>query len=138
MSITCEVIVKQLGDVNAKIYRPSFPVAGIKATPVKYGIRQLVRLQGDTTPDVFKISYKESGAAVEDGRYDFSLTLLSDSSEPMSKIAGVYSKGEVKFDYTGEGVVNRIGTFKYVLSIINSNDDEEILLTDTFTVRKRP
>jgi hypothetical protein len=138
MSIPCEVIVKQPGDEGVKSFNPSFPVTGIKATPSKYGIRQLVRLQGDTTPDVFKISYKESGTVVEDGRYEFSLALLSDSSEPMSKIAGVYSKGEVKFDYAGEGVVNRIGTFKYVLSIINSNDDEEILLTDTFTVRKRP
>jgi hypothetical protein len=138
MSIPCEVIVKQPGDEGVKSFRPSFPVTGIKATPAKYGIRQLVRLQGDTTPDVFKISYKESGVVVEDGRYDFFLTLLSDSSDPMSKIVGVYSKGVVKFDYDGGGVVNRIGTFKYVLSIINSNDDEEILLTDTFTVRKRP
>jgi len=137
MSIPCEVIVKQPGDVTAKSYRPSFPVVGIKATPIKYGIRQLVRIQGDVAPDAFKISYKESGEVVEDGRYDFYLTILSYESEMLSKIVGAYREGVVKFDYAGEGVVNRVGTFKYVLSISNPNGDEEFLLTDTFTVRKR-
>lgn len=129
--IPCEVIVIQPGTVEVK--RPSFPLVDMKLIPLRFGIKQLVRVIGNTNPDVFRLSCAD-GSVVIKGRYNFTLVLYSDKdcADEVCRAAGSYD-GTSLLSFLPAPTT--AGSFFYSVIASNSNGDEQTLLSDSYTVK---